>query len=203
MTDRCRSKYRCVAHTSDGAALTTRQNTICTACIVDIQRRYDELPHLAAALKTMKGGSTKVDYESKVNASREPGTPLNLHVMALLDDIASVLRMVDGYQIRDLVMLPAREYLIWVREVEQLKELDGVDRALRVQRLHQRLTHMVGLAPVRDARAAPCPNCGENLLGQWGGTEVIDCQGCDLKMPKIDYEEWCLYLIEHSGKKRA
>lgn len=201
MGDRCRSRYHCVAHTSAGAAVTTKQDTLCPGCVVDIQKRYDELRFLADALKTMKGGSVKGGFEPRVNASREPGAPLNLHVMTLLEDIDVVYSVVDGYQIRDLVMQPPQEYRVWARDIERMVQLDGVDKALRVRRVHQRASYAVGLAPVRDKRVAPCPQCRNNSLGQWGGTDVIDCdtEDCGLKMPLRTYE---LYCIELSRKRK-
>lgn len=198
MGDRCRSKYQCVMHTSDGAAVTSRDNTLCPGCIVDIQRCCVELPFLAAALRTFKGGSMKVAYESKVNATHEPAAPLDLHVIDLLGDIADVQEMVDGYEVRDLVMQGPREYLIWVRDVQQRVDLDGVDRALRVRRVHRRATNMTGLAPSRQRRKAPCPDCNMPTLGQWSGTHVVDCPECELSMSLVEYE---LYCVEQSRRK--
>lgn len=202
MGDRCRSKYNCVSHTSAGAALTTKDNSLCPGCVVDIQKRYDALPYLADALKTMKGGSVKGDFEPRVNASREPGAPLDLHVMTLLEDIDTILVMVRGYQIRDLVMQPAQEHLSWVREVQQIVELDGVDKALRVRRVHQRASYAVGLFPIRDKRVAPCPQCLNNTLWQWGGSDIVDCdnQDCGAKIPLRAYELYCIELAEQQRK---
>lgn len=197
MGDRCRSKYHCVMHTSAGAALTTRQNSLCPGCVADIQKRYDALPHLASVLKTMKGGSVKGGFEPRVNASREPGAPLDLHVMSLLEDIDVALSVVDGYQIRDLVMQPAQEYLVWVREVQQKVELDGVDKALRVRRVHQRASYAVGLDPIREERIAPCPKCQGLTLGQWSGEDTIDCEFCSFKMSQGEYNAYCLELTKN------
>lgn len=204
MGDRCRSKYHCVGHTSDGPAVTGRDSTLCPGCVDAIQKSYNELPFLADALRTMKGGSMEVSYEPRVSGSREPAVPLDLTVVCLLEDIENVQALVDGYLIRDLIMQPKKDFLMWVREVQQFLLLDGVDRALRVSRVHRRASHAVGLAPVRHRRIYPCPSCTGDTLGQWSGTEYVDCSNvdCALKMSLEQYEDYCWTLIKEGQNDR-
>ena len=205
MDDRCRSGKRCAAHTADGPAVTVKHHTLCAQCVVDIQHRYDQLPDVALALKCFKGGSMKVAYESKVSATKVPAVPLNLTVVVLLDDIDELDSFVNGYRIQDLIMQPAQEFHDWINGVEQRVFYDGVDRALRVRRVHHRVSDAVGLAPVWQRRAAPCPDCLLPTLGQWGGANVVQCGNidCGMSMPMDEYERLCIERSRHGSARPA
>jgi hypothetical protein len=157
---------------------------------------------LALALKTFKGGSMKVAYQSKVSGTKEPAVPLNLNVVVLLDDIDELDSFVEGYRIQDLVMQPAKEFHDWIKGVEQRVFLDGVDRSLRVRRVHQRVSDAVGFAPVWQRRAAPCPDCNLPTLGQWGGGSTVQCSNieCGMSMLLDEYEKLC---IEKSATRKG
>lgn len=179
---------------ADGPALTVKLRTLCPGCVVDIQTRYDQLPDLGLALAALKGGSMKVAYQSKVTGTKEPAVPLNLHVVVLLNDIDELVSLVEGYRIQDLMAQPSKEYHVWIKGSEQRVFLDGVDRALRVRRVHQRVSDTVGLAPLFQRRLAPCWDCGRPTLGTWGGSGVIECtnDGCEFRCSIDSYERRCL-----------
>lgn len=192
MTDRCRAKRFCSASTEDGPAVTVRHETICPSCVVDVQRRLDELPHLRVALNSFLGGSMKAALESKVSNTPTPAVPLNLNAVVLQEAVDLAVEYAAGYRIQDLITQPAQEYRVWIKDVEQRVFLDGVDRALAIRRIHQRVTDAVGLAPVFQRRAAPCPSCDLPLLGQWSGTSRVECKGCEASMTLTEYDKWCM-----------
>lgn len=136
----------------------------------------------------------KVAYESKVNATREPAAPINVHVLALIDDVSDAHLFAGGRRMADLVRQPPEAFLIWVKGAEQKVYLDGVERALRIRRIHKKVSDAVGLSPTFQKRAAPCPKCGEFSLGQWIGEDLIFCadEDCGLTLTLDAYEAYCL-----------
>ena len=140
----------------------------------------------------------KVAYTSKVSSTPTPAVPLNLTAVVLQEAVDLAVDYAGGYRIVDLITQPSSEYHVWVREVEQRVFLDGVDRALAIRRIHVRVSDAVGLAPVWQRRAAPCPNCGLPLLGQWSGFSRVECKGCETSMTLTEYNDYCLEL----GKKK-
>jgi single-strand DNA-binding protein len=172
---------------------------LCTACILDLQRKIDELPHLATALRLFLGGSMKVTYQSKVKSTKEPSPPMNVTVFDLLEDIEDAYTYVEDRAADDLVRQPPRLYDVWVDGNQQKQYLTGVDRAIRVLRIHKKCSDEIGLAPVSERRLAPCPECGEPSLQQWSGSEIISCIECGYDMTDKEYQDYCLFLDKISG----
>lgn len=187
MTDpRCRSGKQCVRLTTDGAALTTQPGTICHGCVEEVQKCLDALPHLATALKTMKGSWGGVSYEARVTGSKEPPTPLHVGIVDLIDEIWAVTSAAEGYKAVDLVTLT-----------------EGVDRALRIRHVHAKAANAVGFDKVWQRRAAPCPECRMPTLGQWIGDDLIICssQECLASFTKTEYENFC-FTESQTGKRK-
>ena len=196
MDHRCRGGRDCVSRTPDGAAITTKPDSLCNGCMDDIQRCLDALPHLAQALKAFLGGAMSVAYSSKVNSTPVPQAPLDLSVYDLLDEIGDVVDRVGGYRIADLVRLPAEKYLLWRRDSRVEVHLDGVGRALDVLRVHTKADRMVGLNRVWQKRHAPCPRCKLPTLGTWLGSDTIHCatEDCGSAFTRDQYEQHCVAL---------
>jgi len=166
--------------------------TICAGCVQDIQRRVNELPHLALALRSFLGGSVKLTYESKVNASHAPECPMDVRVADLLIEIDDALAGTNGVAIKDLITHPAVEREVWIKNKMTKRFLDGVDRAMHVRRVHERVGAMVGLGPLWQRRHAPCPTCGLPSLGSWGGADWIECLECETRISLDEYDAWCI-----------
>lgn len=203
MDHRCRSGKGCVSRTSDGAAITAKPDSLCPACVDDIQRRRDELPHLAQALKSFKGASMSVSYDSKVSSTPVPQAPLNLAALDLIDAIGDVIDRAGGYRIADLVRLPAEKFLLWHRGSRSEVDLDGIARALDVRHVHVKADRMFGFSRVWQKRHAPCPECGLNTLGGWLGSDTVQCanDGCEFLATRSGYEEICISEAK-KGKRR-
>jgi hypothetical protein len=157
----------------------------------NIQTCLDELPALAGALKAFLGGSMKIAYESKVSRTPEPSSPLNLPAFTLLEDIDEAQDFANGHRIADLVTRPPEIFQVWVKGCEQKIYLDGVDRALRIRRVHRKASGMVGLHRVWQRRHAPCPRCEMPTLGGWVGGNTVECTNseCQHRMPLAEYEQ--------------
>lgn len=198
---RCRSGKACPASTSEGAALTAQPETICTTCVFDIQRQLRELPPLRLALRTFLGVSTKVDYESKVSSTPQPGPPMNTWVFDLVDEIDEAIDRVDQMTIARLVQEPAELFHVWVKDVHEKHYLDGVDRAMEIRRVHTRVCKAVGLHPVWEKRGAPCPHCNEFNLGTWLGADLIECttEDCPARLTLDEYEQYCLERVKRES----
>lgn len=138
----------------------------------------------------------KSAFESKINATREPAAPINLHILDLMDVVEEELHKAEGRTIADLVQQPAKKFVMWGKRVEDDKVvyLDGVDRALRIRVVHQKASDAVGLAPTWRKRHAPCPDCGIPCLGSWSGTDTIHCtnEDCLATYTLSEYETYCI-----------
>lgn len=166
---------------------------MCPLCVAHAEVCLTQLPYLADAVRAFLNPGLKTAFESKVNATRTPSAPINLHVLSLLDEISDAILYADGRSIADLIRQPAESYQVWVKGTEQTVYLDGVDRAIRIRRVHQKVSDVVGLAPVFQRRLAPCPSCSLLTLGTWSGTEKIECTNdhCLATFTLKDYEEYC------------
>ncbi|AEJ92476.1 DNA binding protein [Mycobacterium phage Quink] len=173
---RCRSGDSCVARTPDGGALVTGP-TLCSRCADDIQKCLEQLPHLITALQTMKGTWGGVSYEARVQSSKEPPTPLHLHVVDLIDRINQSIDATEDYRIVDLIT-----------------QADGVTRALDIRHVHKRASEAVGFQPTWQRRHAPCWECGLPTLGTWVGSDVIQCSNeeCLAQCSLDEYTQHCM-----------
>ena len=206
MDHRCRSGKDCVSKTSEGAAITSRPDSVCAGCVDDIQRRRDELPHLAQALRSFKGASMSVSYDSRVSSTPVSQAPLNLAAVDLIDAIGDVIDRAGGYRIADLVRLPGEKFLLWRRGSRREAELDGIDRALDVRHVHVKADRMVGFSRVWQKRHAPCPECKLPTLGVWLGSETIHCanEDCGSSFTRDQYDQHCVTLskMPRNGRRK-
>lgn len=77
---------------------------------------------------------------------------------------------------------------IWV-DTDQ----DGVEGAVTLLELHHRARRFAGLTKVVFRLKVPCPHCGQTLLTQDAGSDVVKCGNdrCGLVMPWDRYDTWC------------
>ena len=191
---RCRSGRHCVGRTKDGPAITAKSDSLCAACIQDLQRQHDELPHLATALRAFLGVTPKTALQSRVKSTPEPACPIDPRVDELLIDIADVLDRCDNLRVQDLVSQPAMKFIVWFRDRRREAYLTGVDRALAIRRVHVRANAILGFDRIRLKRHAPCPECRLPALGQWIGDSNVECSECEFVMTLDDYDQYCLDL---------
>ena len=197
---RCRSGRQCVGSSQDGAAITARYDTLCQGCVRDLQRRYDELPHLATALRVFLSVTPKTALQSRVRSTPEPACPIDPRVDELLIDIADVIDRCDGLRVQDLIQQPIMKFILWYRDTRSARYLSGVDRALDIRRVHARANNILGFDRIRVKRHAPCPACGLPTLGEWIGDSNIDCSDCEFIISRDDYEKYCSELRKPKGK---
>lgn len=173
---RCASGKRCVNRTTDGASPTSRPVTLCHGCITDVQKQLDELPGYVGLLMLFKGVQGGAVGQSRVSKSSEPSSPLNMNVVDLIDDINSLLMVIDGDKIRDLITFDG-----------------GIEIALRVRKAHSKADGIVGLGRVWERRRVPCPSCSLPTLGGWLGEGTVYCTNSDCgdTMTKTEYEAYC------------
>jgi hypothetical protein len=197
---RCRGGKQCAGRSSDGPAITAKQDTLCGACVQDIEKKLAELPHLALALRTFLGGSVKLAFQSKVNATREPQCPMDPRIADMLDEVEDVIGRTEDLRIADLIRLPAEARMVWVRDRHVKKHLDGVDRALDVRRVHGKVSKVVGLDRVLHRLAAPCPDCGLPVLARWIGEDNVFCtdESCGLVLASSEYDAHVKGLLENA-----
>jgi len=193
---RCRSGKHCAGRTKDGPAITAKFDSICAACIQDIQRQLDELPHLALALRAFLGVTPKTALQSRVKSTPEPACPLDPRVDELLTDIEDVIDRTDGLRVADLVQQPAMKFIVWFKDQRRETYLTGVDRALAIRRVQARANAILGFDRIWVKRHAPCPRCGLPTLGTFIGDSNIECRDCAFVMSLDEYSQ---YLLELAG----
>ena len=193
---RCRSGKHCAGRTKDGPAITAKFDSICAACIQDIQRQLDELPHLALALRAFLGVTPKTALQSRVKSTPEPACPLDPRVDELLTDIEDVIDRTDGLRVADLVQQPAMKFIVWFKDQRRETYLTGVDRALAIRRVQARANAILGFDRIWVKRHAPCPQCGLPTLGTFIGSSNIECRDCAFVMTLDEYSQ---YLLELAG----
>lgn len=194
LSHECRAGRTCLARTSTGAAVTKKPATLCHACIADIQRCQDDLPALQKALRAFIGKGTTAAWGETVSGSREPPAPLNVSVLDLIDEIGDVIFR-DRGAVRDLVTQPETVFEVWRNDVQTLRSLDGVERALWIRSVHRRADKIVGLSHTWERKGAPCRHCGGFTLGGWSGTNAIHCTSCGAVMTRDDYEKMCIVRV--------
>lgn len=191
---RCRAGRRCAARSGKLAAATTKQHTLCTACVTAIQAARDRLPAVQEAVRVFVGIKPVTAQTSKVSATKEPQSPLNLAAETMVTDIDEVLSRVGNYLIRDLVSQPRQRFKTWRRDAEQLVYWDGVDLALQVRAVHARAVSLLGFEPQWQVRPAPCWSCQLPSLGQFIGSETVECSTCGARKTVADYQRYCIEL---------
>lgn len=193
---RCRSGRHCIGRTSDGPAITAKADTICAACVQDLQRQLEELPHLATALRTFLGVTPKTALQSRVKSSPEPACPVDPRVDELLIDISDVIDRVDGLRVIDLIHQPAMKFIVWFRDGRRERYLDGCHRALDIRGVHSRANSILGFGRIKQKRHAPCPQCQLPTLNSYIGEGTVFCgdEECGLVLTIDDYETYCTEL---------
>jgi hypothetical protein len=193
---RCRSSRGCIGKTSDGPAITAKANTICAACVQDLQRQLGELPHLATALRAFLGVTPKTALQSKVNSTPEPACPIDTRVDELVTDLEDVIDRTDGLRVNDLIHQPAMKFILWHRDTRSERYLEGWERAVDIRRVHARANSILGFDRIWVRRHAPCPACGLPTLGTVVGSSTIDCSDdeCDLVLSLDQYDQLCSEL---------
>lgn len=195
---RCRSGRHCNGRTSDGPAITAKANTLCAACLQDLQRCLEELPHLAIALRVFLGVTPKTALQSRVKSTPEPACPIDPRVDELLVDIADVIDRTDGLRVADLMRQPAMRFIVWNRDTRQEKYLDGCHRALAIRTVHARANNILGFDRIKLKRVAPCPQCSLPTLSTYVGDNTVFCgdEECGWVMTLDDYDAHCVTLAE-------
>lgn len=191
---RCRAGKKCSARSEKQAAITSRPDTLCPACIESVQQARNKLEHIRDAVRIFICIKPVSVLESKVSSSKEPMSPLNLVAETLFGDIDDVLGRVGGYLVRDLVSQPSKRFKVWRGEVEQLVFWDGVDLALQIKRVYDRGVALLGFEPRWQRRAAPCWACNLPCLGQFTGSETVECSSCGARKTDADYQAYCIEL---------
>lgn len=189
---RCRAGKVCAARSGDTAAATTKKDTLCPACIETIQQCRDRLAVTQEAVAVFVGIKPVTVQQSKVAATREPASPLNLAAETLVTDIDEALSRVGNYLIRDLVAQPAKRFKAWRGDVEQLVYWDGVDLALQVWSVYRRAMKLLGFERQWQRRSAPCWSCDLPCLGQFTGSETVECSNCGERKTFADYQMYCI-----------
>lgn len=195
---RCRAGRRCAARSGRLAAITAKPDTLCPHCISTIQGFRDKLRDVQDAVRVFIGIKPVSASESKVAASKEPQSPLNLRAEAMVAEIDEVLSRVGNYLVRDLVTQPAQKFKFWRGNYEQVTYWDGVALALQIRDVHTRAMSLLGLEPQWQRRSAPCWECELPCLGQFVGSETVECSSCGARKTISDYHNHCIELIQRN-----
>ena len=192
---RCRSGKQCVNRTPEAAAATTKPDTLCPACIGEIQDCRDRLGGATDALKLFIGIKVQ-GVGVKVSASKTPPAPINIAAHDLITEIDVLMFRVGNLLVRDLIKQPLTKVKYWSAEFEQLRVWDGVDWALQIRHLYRRALALTGFERSWQRRHAPCRDCSLPCLGQMSGSEVVQCSNCGTCMSDVEYQNYCVELVK-------
>jgi len=184
-----------VARSGDEPAATVKPETICQGCVDSVQSARDSLIATQEAVRVFVGIKPVTAQTSKISATREPSSPLNLAAETLVTDIDEVLSRVGNYLIRDLISRPATKFKVWRRDCEQIVFLDGVTLALQVRSVHDRALKLLGFEKLWQRRSAPCWACQMPCLGQFTGSGTVECSSCGERKTDTDYQAYCLDMF--------
>jgi hypothetical protein len=121
-------------------------------------------------------------------------------VDALLGEVEDVVDRTGGLRVADLIRQPRMNFLLWIADTRQERDLDGVQRALDISRVHAKVNNILGFDKIWQKRHAPCPKCDGKNLGNWIGDEGVLCKDCNHTMTLDDYQAYCVELLkEHHG----
>lgn len=174
---RCQFGDRCVARTTDGPAAVILF-PLCAACVDDVQKCIDELPHYRLALEQFKKKAPGTGLQTRVASSSEPSAPLDVRVVDLIDRIDTLAHRLCGFR------------GVLARNVVSSR---GVPFAADIRSMWSQAEDICGFQRVWQRRHAPCPECGLPSLGGWAGEDVIRCTSsdCGALMSKTAYEDYC------------
>lgn len=187
--------------TPQGAAVTSKPDTICSRCIDAIQHARDELPILKSALRAFVQPPMTSKYGGdSVGGTREPPAPANVSVLDLINRIIDVLHDAGDYAIKDLVTLPATERVTWANGRAGKGLVSGVDIALSIRDAFNRADKVIGLNSTWENRMAPCPSCKTFSLGGWVGSETVTCTSCGVSTTAAEYQQNNLIQVRERGE---
>jgi hypothetical protein len=192
---RCRANKRCVARSGEVAAATVKPSTLCAPCIASLQESRDRLVAVQDAVRVFVGIKPVTAQTSKIAATKEPASPLNLAAETLVGDIDDVLCRVGNYLVRDLVSQPAARFKVWQGDCEQIVYWDGVTLALQIGTVYRRGMRLLGFEAQWQRRSAPCWSCNLPCLGQFSGSDTIECSNCGERKTGTDYQTYCLDIF--------
>ncbi len=110
-----------------------------------------------------------------------------------------------------LLTLPPHEVSAWDDEGMPIQdptgtytetvELDGVDAALRLLRIHNQVRVVAGRGELQHKLPAPCPGCGRIALVRDNGETDVHCLACRDRWIEKDYERLCLVLASDEHQR--
>ena len=195
---RCRAGKRCAGRSGDVAGATVKPSTLCSACIGSLQESRDRLVAAQDAVRVFIGIKPVTAQTSKIKGTKEPASPLNLAAETLVGDIDDVLSRVGNYLVRDLVSQPAARFKVWQGDVEQVIYWDGVTLALQIGTVYRRAMKLLGFEAQWQRRSAPCWSCELPCLGQFTGSDTIECSNCGDRKTGADYQSYCLDIFRRN-----
>ena len=195
---RCRAGKRCAARCGQDPAATVKPSTLCPSCIGSLQESRDRLLAARDAVKVFVGIKPVTALTSKIASTKQPASPLNLAADTLMGEIDDVLSRVGNFLVRDLVSQPAARFKVWQGDYEQIIYWDGVTLALQIGSVYRKAVRLLGFEQQWQRRAAPCWSCNMAFLGQFTGSETVECSNCGERKTFGDYQTYCLDIFRGS-----
>ena len=150
---------------------------------------YDSLGGIPGSSSGQAGGGSN---------SKGSKPTLNVNTLDLVDEIDDVIDRTAGLDVVDLIRQPAVQFKLWQGGKWRMDYLDGVQRALEIRKVWKRADEVIGMSRPWQQRHAPCPNCNVRALGNFAGSDAIQCSHCGHAMTLDDYSE----LIITVNKKK-
>lgn len=104
-----------------------------------------------------------------------------------------------------LLDTPAKPVRVWQASgmAWELREMDGIDVALKMQRAHSKVKGVLGESNPRRRLTMPCPvdDCGMPTLGINNGETDVTCTSCGGRWSEAEYEWFAGMITGGLGEK--
>lgn len=225
LSQRCRRGPDCIdttqhlgAWTDTPGGLCHRDATSIRSTVAHLPRDYQELSRLLAktgtTVDTPTGGTRALPVPIRLGVLdlqaaivheatlwAEMLTGYHQHGTEML----RLRRAVDVLQAHwvSLLALPVVHVSRWDGDRERMSgrsvplgsREDGVDAALNLLSLHERVEQVEGRTHRSYVLAAPCPSCEARALHREDGADVVDCRYCDRRMSWDEYQRMTNLLV--------
>jgi hypothetical protein len=200
----CRMGAHCRGRSAAQEPAESTSRGLCLACERHGRYAIGHLPHVYVDLAVQLGVSYPGQGGSGVRVVRiDPPVPLRLEIEAMMAKIKSTLEIWEwdvryraqlstvpqknvraGHVVQRAATTLVTHYSVLLALRLPASALDGVDGVVTLTGLHHRASSLAGKTELWEWRELPCPGepvsngCGAYKLGQWIGSNKIECDNC-------------------------
>lgn len=113
---------------------------------------------------------------------------MNVNTVDLIDEIDDVLDRIAGLEVIVLIRQAPQQFKVWRGRGWKMDYLDGVQRALEIARVWRKADEIIGITRKWQQRLGKCPKCNIRTLGNFAGSDSVQCSNCGGVMTRDEYD---------------